>query len=39
MEAANVVANGIWLHQMTKKGVSLEATISGMKIYADKNLN
>ena len=39
VEGANVVANGIWLYQMTKKGVSLEATISGMKIYADKNLN
>lgn len=39
IEDATVVARGIWMYQMTKKGVSLEATISGMKIYADKKLN
>lgn len=39
IEGAEYVAEGVWVYQMTKKGLSLEATLKGTKIYADKNLN
>lgn len=39
VEGASIAANGIWVYQMTKKGLSLEASIKGTKIYADKKLN
>ena len=39
IEGASIAANGIWVYQMTKKGLALEASIKGTKIYADKKLN
>lgn len=39
IEGADYVAPGIWAFQMTTKGLALEATLDGIKIYADKNLN
>jgi lipid-binding SYLF domain-containing protein len=39
VEGASIAANGIWVYQMTKKGLSLDASIKGTKIYADKKLN
>ena len=39
VEGASIAGNGIWVYQMTKKGLSLEATLKGTKIYADKKLN
>ena len=39
VEGAEYVAKGVWVYQMTKKGLSLEATLKGTKIYADKKLN
>ena len=39
MEGASVVANGIWVYQMTKKGLALDASIKGTKIYPYKKLN
>jgi lipid-binding SYLF domain-containing protein len=39
VEGASIAAKGIWVYQMTKKGLSLDASIKGTKIYADKKLN
>ena len=39
IEGASIAANGVWVYQMTKKGLALEASINGTKIYADKKLN
>lgn len=39
IEGAEYVASGIWVYQMTTKGLSLEATLNGIKIHADKKLN
>ncbi|MBR6268697.1 MAG: hypothetical protein IKR28_10260 [Selenomonadaceae bacterium] len=39
IEGAVVVRKGIWVYQMTKKGLSLEATIKGTNIYPDEKLN
>ena len=39
VDGANFAANGIWVYQMTKKGLALEASIKGTKIYPDKKLN
>lgn len=39
IEGASIAANGIWVYQITKKGLALEASIKGTKIYADKKLN
>lgn len=33
------VSNGIWLYQLTDKGVALEATVKGTKYYKDDDLN
>ena len=39
IEGASIAANGIWVYQMTKKGLTLDASIKGTKIYVDKKLN
>ena len=39
MEGASIAANGIWVYQMTKKGLALDASIKGTKIYPYKKLN
>jgi len=39
IDGASIAANGVWVYQMTKKGLALEASINGTKIYADKKLN
>ena len=39
IEGAEYVAPGVWLFQMTTKGLTLEATLKGTKIYKDKKLN
>ena len=39
VEGAEYVAPGIWVFQMTTKGLALEATLKGTKIYKDKKLN
>lgn len=38
-EGAEYVAPGVWVYQMTTKGLALEATVKGMKIFMDKKLN
>ena len=39
VEGASIAAKGIWVYQITKKGVALDASIKGTKIYPDKKLN
>lgn len=39
VEGASLAANGIWVYQMTKKGLALDASIKGTKIYPYKKLN
>lgn len=39
IEGAEYVAPGVWAFQMTTKGLALEATLNGTKIYKDNNLN
>ena len=39
VEGASIAGNGIWVYQMTKKGLALDASIKGTKIYPDKKLN
>ena len=39
VEGASIAANGVWVYQITKKGLALDASIKGTKIYADKKLN
>ncbi|ORT99364.1 putative lipoprotein [Anaerovibrio sp. JC8] len=39
IDGASIAANGIWVYQMTTKGLTLEASINGTKIYPDKELN
>ncbi len=39
VEGASIAAKGIWVYQMTKKGLALDASIKGTKIYPDKKLN
>lgn len=39
IEGADYVAPGVWVYQMTTKGLTLEATLKGVKIYRDKKLN
>ncbi|MBQ4495541.1 MAG: hypothetical protein II968_07215 [Selenomonadaceae bacterium] len=39
IEGATYVAPGVWLFQMTTKGLALDATLKGTKIYKDKKLN
>ena len=39
IEGATLLSSGIWIYQMTTKGLSLEATLNGTKYYTDKKLN
>ena len=39
IEGAEYVAPGVWVFQMTTKGLEVEATLKGTKIYKDKKLN
>ena len=39
VEGAEYAAPGVWVYQMTTKGLALEAMLKGMKIYKDKKLN
>lgn len=39
IEGATIASRGIWVYQMTKKGLALEASIKGTNIYKDKKLN
>ena len=39
LEGATYAAEGIWVYQMTKKGLALDASIKGTKVYVDKKLN
>ena len=39
IEGAALASKGIWIYQMTTKGLSLEATLNGTKYYTDKKLN
>ena len=36
---AIAVAPGVWLYQLTDKGVALELTAKGTKYYKDDDLN
>lgn len=38
-EGADFAAKGTWVYQMTKKGLTLEATLKGTKFFKDKTLN
>ena len=39
VEGAALASKGIWIYQMTTKGLSIEATLNGTKYYIDKKLN
>ena len=39
IEGADYVAPGVWVFQMTTKGLALEASLKDIKIYKDKKLN
>ena len=39
LEGAMMAADGIWVYQLTTKGLALELSIKGTRIYPDKNLN
>ena len=39
VEGADIAAKGTWVYQMTTKGLTLEATLKGTKVYKDKALN
>ncbi len=39
IEGAVIVSEGIWVYQMTTKGLALELSIKGTKFYPDKKLN
>jgi len=39
IEGAEYVAPGVLVFQMTNKGLALESTLKGTKIYKDENLN
>ena len=39
IEGATYVAPGVWVYQMTTKGLVFEATLKGMKVYRDKKLS
>ena len=38
-EGAVSVAPGVWVYQLTEKGLALEATLQGTKYYKDDDLN
>ncbi len=39
VEGADIAAKGVWVYQMTKKGLALDASLKGTKIFKDKDLN
>ncbi len=39
VEGATLASKGIWIYQMTTKGLSLEATLNSTSYYKDKKLN
>jgi lipid-binding SYLF domain-containing protein len=39
LSGAAAVADGIWMYQMTDKGLSAEITATGTKYYKDSDLN
>ena len=39
IEGADIASEGIWVYQITKKGLSLEVNLKGTKIYPNKKLN
>ena len=39
MEGAASVADGVWMYQLTEKGIALEITAKGTKYYKDGDLN
>lgn len=39
IEGASIAAKGVWVYQITKKGLTLDVSIKGTKIYPDKKLN
>ncbi len=39
IEGAAYVAPGVWVYQLTTKGVAAEMTLKGMKIWRDKKLS
>jgi lipid-binding SYLF domain-containing protein len=38
-QGAVAVAPGVWLYQLTDKGLALELTVKGTKYYKDSDLN
>ena len=36
---ATMLGNGLWVYQITKSGLALQATLQGTKYYKDDNLN
>ena len=38
-EGAFAAAPGVWVYQLTEKGLALEATLQGTKYYKDDDLN
>ena len=38
-EGAVMAGDGIWVYQLTTKGLALELAIKGTRIYPDKDLN
>ena len=39
MAGASFVSRGLWVYQITTKGIALEASIKGTKFYPNKKLN
>lgn len=39
LEGAVLASDGVWVYQMTTKGLALELAIKGTRIYPDKDLN
>ena len=39
VQGAVAVAAGVWMYQLTDKGLALEATVKGTKYWKDSDLN
>ena len=39
LQGALAVAPGVWMYQLTDKGLALEATVKGTKYWKDSDLN
>ncbi len=39
MQGALAVSPGVWMYQLTDKGLALEATVKGIKYWKDADLN